>query len=127
MYGLVEDVLAYPSFLPWCAGATLHSFDSDVLEASLEIGRSGISKTFRTRNTLRPGVAMDIELVDGPFTHLSGGWRFEELGADGSKTMLELEFEFENRVTDAVFGRYFEDICRSLVDSFTRRAHQIYG
>ncbi len=127
MYVLVEDFLAYPEFLPWCIGATLHFRDTDTIEASLELQRSGIKKSFRTRNTLQPGTAMDIALVGGPFRHLAGGWRFEQLGADGSKVSLELDFEFENRVTDTLFGRYFESTCNSLIDSFTQRAHEIYG
>jgi len=26
-----------------------------------------------------------------------------------------------------LFGRYFEDTCNSLIDSFTKRAHKIYA
>jgi ribosome-associated toxin RatA of RatAB toxin-antitoxin module len=124
---LVEDFLAYPDFLPWCTGATLHFRDDETIEASLELQRSGIKKSFTTRNTLQPGVAMGIALVGGPFRHLAGGWLFEQLGEEGSKVSLELDFEFENRVTDALFGRYFESTCNSLIDSFTQRAHEIYG
>jgi len=127
MYALVEDFLAYPEFLPWCTGATLHSSGADIIEASLELQRSGIKKSFRTRNTLQPGVSMEIRLVGGPFRHLGGGWRFEQLGNDGSKVSLQLDFEFEDRVTDAIFGRYFESTCNSLIDSFTQRAHAVYG
>ncbi len=127
MYALVENVVAYPEFLPWCTGATLHSHDAETIEASLEMRRGGISKTFRTRNSLKPGVAMDIALVGGPFRQLRGGWRFMQLGDDGCKVSLELEFEFESRVIDALFGRYFEDTCNSLIDSFTKRARRIYG
>ena len=127
MYGLVEDVVAYPEFLPWCIGAVLHFKDEEVIEASLKMHRSGIKKTFRTRNTLQPGAAMGIALVGGPFRHLAGDWRFEQLGEDGSKVSLHMEFEFENRMTDTLFGRYFEDTCNSLIDSFTKQAHKIYG
>ena len=127
MYVLVEDVVAYPDFLPWCIGATLHSRDADIIEASLELQRGGIKKSFRTRNTLQPGSALGIALVGGPFRHLDGGWLFQQLGTDGSKVSLNLAFEFENRVTDAVFGRYFEDTCNSLIDSFIKRADSIYG
>lgn len=127
MYALVEDFLAYPDFLPWCTGATLHFRDDETIEASLALQRGGIRKTFTTRNTLQPGVAMGIALVGGPFRHLAGGWQFEQLGEDGSKVSLELDFEFENRVTDTLFGRYFESTCNSLIDSFTKRAHEIYG
>jgi len=127
MYALVADIAAYPDFLPWCTGATLHSTGSDIIEASLELQRGGISKSFRTRNSLQPGIAMGITLVGGPFRHLKGGWQFDQLGSDGSKVSLELEFEFENRVTDALFGRYFEDSCNTLIDSFTTQARKIYG
>jgi len=127
MYALVEDFLAYPNFLPWCTGAILHFENANVIEASLELQHSHFKKSFRTRNNLRPGIAMDIELVDGPFRHLSGGWKFEQLGDDGSKVALELEFEFKNQLTDKLFGRYFEDACNSLISSFTSRAHEIYG
>jgi len=127
MYALVEDFLAYPDFLPWCTGATLHFRDTDTIEASLELQRSGIKKSFRTRNTLQPGIAMGIALVGGPFRHLEGGWRFDQLGDEGSKVSLEMDFEFENRITDTLFGRYFESTCNSLIDSFTERAQKIYG
>ena len=127
MYALVEDVVAYPEFLPWCIGATLHFKDEEIIEASLEMRRSGIKKSFRTRNTLQPGIAMGISLVGGPFRHLAGDWRFQQLGEDGSKVSLHMEFDFENRMTDKLFGRYFEDTCNSLIDSFTTRAHKIYG
>ena len=127
MYALVEDVVAYPEFLPWCIGATLHFKDEEIIEASLEMRRSGIKKTFRTRNTLQPGIAMGIALVGGPFRHLAGDWRFQQLGEDGSKVSLHMEFDFESRMTDKLFGRYFEDTCNSLIGSFTTRAHEIYG
>lgn len=127
MYALVEDVVAYPDFLPWCIGAILHFKGDGIIEASLVMQRSGIKKTFRTRNTLQPGSAMGIALVGGPFRHLAGDWRFQQLGEDGSKVSLHMEFDFESRVTDALFGRYFEDTCNSLIDSFTKQAHKIYG
>lgn len=127
MYALVDDVAAYPTFLRWCSAVTVHSRDDDHVEASLELQRGTLSKTFTTRNSLDPGKAIRIALVGGPFSHLSGGWHFEQLGQDGSKVSLRLEFEFESRMTDMLFGRYFEDICNSLVDSFTQRASDIYG
>jgi ribosome-associated toxin RatA of RatAB toxin-antitoxin module len=40
---------------------------------------------------------------------------------------LDLEFEFESRATDVIFGRFFENTCNALVDSFTQRAAKIYA
>lgn len=124
MYALVKDVEAYPSFLPWCNDAEVHVRQPDLIEASLEFHRGGISKRFRTRNALQENVALGIELVGGPFRHLSGGWLFHQLGDAGSKVSLDLEFEFDSRTMDIIFGRFFEETCNSLVDSFTQRAAQ---
>jgi len=126
MYALVKDVEAYPSFLPWCNDAEVHVRQPDFIEASLELHRRGISKRFRTRNALQENVSLGIELLGGPFRHLSGEWQFQQLGDAGSKVSLEIEFEFEGRATDLIFGRFFESTCNSLVDSFTDRAAQMY-
>lgn len=127
MYALVEDVDSYPSFLPWCNDVEVHSRKDNVVEATLELHRGHLSKRFRTRNTMQPKASMDLALVDGPFRHLSGGWRFQSLGDSGSKVSLELEFEFDSRMLDLMIGAFFEDICNSLVDAFTRRAASVYG
>lgn len=126
MYALVKDVEAYPSFLPWCNEAEVHVRQPEFIEASLELHHHGFSKRFRTRNALRQDEALGIELVDGPFRRLSGGWVFQALGDAGSKVSLDLEFEFDSRATDLIFGRFFERTCNSLVDSFTKQAARMY-
>lgn len=126
MYVLVKDVEAYPGFLPWCDDAEVHIRQADYIEASLEFHHLGIRKRFRTRNNLRENEFLGVELAGGPFNSLSGGWQFRSFGDAGSKVSLDLSFEFENKATDLVFGRFFENICNTLVDSFTRRAAEIY-
>ena len=127
MYALVKNVEAYPSFLPWCRDAEVHISERDVIEASIELKRGAISKRFRTRNVLRENEYLGIELVGGPFRRLSGGWDFLQLGESGCKVTLDLEFEFENRATDVILGRFFEQTCNMLVDSFTQQAARIYA
>jgi ribosome-associated toxin RatA of RatAB toxin-antitoxin module len=127
MFELIRDVEAYPSFLPWCNDAEVHIRGDDFIEASLGLRRGKISKRFRTRNVFRENESLGIELVGGPFSHMSGGWTFQQLGDAGSKVVLELEFEFENKATDVIFGRFFEHTCNALVDSFTQQAARIYA
>lgn len=127
MYALVADVAEYPQFLPWCVGAEVHQRDDAILEASLSMQRGGVSKTFRTRNELQPGAGMTMTLVDGPFRHLVGDWTFEQLGEDGCKVQLALEFQLRSQALDALFGRYLEDACNSMIESFTERARVLYG
>jgi len=127
MFVLVDDVTAYPEFLPWCKSAEVHGQSDDVVEATLELRKGAISKIFTTRNSRREFESIDLALVGGPFKHLRGGWQFKDLGDDGSKVTLELEFEFESRLTDMMFGPFFEDICKSLVDAFSKRAAVVFG
>ena len=127
MFALVDDIEAYPEFLAWCSDAIVHLCEANIVEATLEFQRAGMRRRFKTRNTSCANQAIDIALSDGPFRHLAGGWRFGELGASGCKVSLDLEFEFDSRVTDALLGPFFEEICNSLVDAFTRRAGKIYG
>ncbi len=126
MYELVGDFLSYPEFLPWCTNAILHTSNPNFLEASLEFQRNGLRKSFRTKNKLTPGMAIDIELIDGPFRCLEGKWSFVDLGTDGSKVSLNFNFEFKNQLIDKLLGSYFEDTCNSLVSSFTLRAKDVY-
>jgi ribosome-associated toxin RatA of RatAB toxin-antitoxin module len=126
MFSLVDDVQSYPQFLPWCNSATVHSRVDNILEATLELRRGDLSKTFRTRNTSSGQELIDMQLVDGPFSYLEGRWAFTQLGKSGSKVALDLEFEFSSSVVDVLFGPFFEDICNSLVDAFTQRADSVF-
>lgn len=126
MYALVDDIRAYPEFLPWCRKAEeLRRSDSEV-EARLEIAHSGIHKSFTTRNQLQPGRRIEMHLVEGPFRKLYGIWRFEPLGEAGSRVSLELDFEFSSTLLKMTFGPLFNKIASTLVDAFIQRARKVY-
>ena len=127
MFELVDDVDSYSDFLPWCNRSEVLSRTGNTVEATLELHKGALSKTFTTRNTITKNESIDIELLGGPFRHLAGSWKFQALGEEGSKVSLHLEFEFESRMVDMMFGAFFEETCNSLVDAFTRRAVDIYG
>ena len=127
MFVLVDDVQAYPEFLSWCKSALVHERTDAVVEATLELQKGSMSNKFTTRNTRNEFSEIEIALLGGPFRQLQGGWTFTDLGEQGSKVALKLDFEFESMLVDLMFGAFFEDTCNSLVDSFTRRAIQIFG
>ncbi len=127
MFMLVDDVEAYPEFLPWCKSAEVVSRSRTRVEATLELQKGTFSKTFTTRNARREYESIDLNLVAGPFRHFQGGWRFKDLGPDGCRVSLELEFEFKSRAADLMFGAFFEEVCTALIDAFSTRAAQVYG
>lgn len=127
MYALVDDIAAYANFLPWCSKSVVLKRDADSVEASLEISYSKLQKSFTTRNVNSPHDAIEMQLVDGPFKHLHGRWKFMPLGQDGAKVELQLEFEFASKMMDLTVGPVFSHIANSLVDAFTKRAKEVYG
>ena len=127
MYALVADIERYPEFLPWCRSATVHRRAGCEVEASLEMARGPVRKSFRTRNTLHPRHLIEISLVSGPFRRLHGQWRFVPLADRGCRVSLRLDFAFSNRAMQTLLNPIFSEIADSLLDAFCRRAKQQCG
>lgn len=127
MYALVADVDRYPEFLPWCSAARVHEKTDTEMLAEVEMAFGGIRKSFLTRNVLMKPDEMDIRLVRGPFSRLEGAWRFAQVAELGSRISLDLEFDFSNRLLEMAVGPVFITIANSLVDSFKKRAREVYG
>jgi ribosome-associated toxin RatA of RatAB toxin-antitoxin module len=128
IFDLVNDIEAYPQFLPWCKSSKIITKSGDKVTASLAISKAGLNHTFTTENTNIQGESIKIKLVDGPFNHLEGFWQFKPIGNnDGTKIQLDMDFEITNRVLAAALGPVFTQISGSLVDAFCKRAQEIYG
>lgn len=127
MYELVADVDRYQEFLPWCRSSSLISRDDELLCGEIEVAKAGVVQSFSTCNRLHPYERMDIDLKEGPFKKLSGHWQFVSLREDACKIVLVLDFEFSNRLMNSAFGVVFGQIANTLVDSFCKRASDLYG
>ena len=127
MYQLVNDVNAYPEFLPGCSETTVLLDQVNLMKASIKVSKAGISQTFVTENTLIEDQSISMKLLEGPFKHLSGGWTFTALDEQACKVSLDLEFEFSNSIVKLAFGRVFHELIGSMVKSFSNRAKTVYG
>jgi ribosome-associated toxin RatA of RatAB toxin-antitoxin module len=127
MFALVDNIEAYPEFLPWCGGSRVISRTTDIVEAELQIAKGGFHKSFATRNKIDNGGRIYMSLLNGPFSSLEGVWDFMPLRADASKISLDLEFEMSGMLAALAFGAVFNQICNTMVSSFTQRAKQVYG
>lgn len=127
MFALVDDIERYPEFLPWCSAARVLSRSGDEVRAMLALSKSGVEKSFTTCNRNQKNKMIEVSLVEGPFRHLRGFWRFDALGETGCKVSLDMDFEFSSRVLGMVVGPVFTQVAGSLVVSFQNRAVQVYG
>jgi len=67
-----------------------------------------------------------MNLLEGPFKDLQGAWSFLQLGEDGCKVSLRLEFEMRRGPVAKVFGKGFGKIADRLLDDFCKRADEVY-
>ena len=127
MFDLVADISSYPQFLPWCGGARVVSAQGDEVIAAIDIAYGSVHKTFSTRNLMQRHKMMEMRLIEGPFSYLQGFWRFDALEAEACKISLDLQFEVANKLAGLVLTPVFSNIANQLVDSFHRRAIDLYG
>lgn len=132
MYALVTAVPDYPSFLPWCEKAEVLAQDDGGMTARMHLAFAGLRHAFTTRNTHVSGSSVQLALVDGPFSILEGLWLFKPLALPGieasaCKTEFEIRYAFSNRPLESVLSPAFDRITNTFVDSFVKRAEQVYG
>ncbi len=127
LYRLVEEIEAYPGFLPWCVEAKVHRREPGLTKATLTVGVKGIRQSFTTENTNRPGEAIDMRLVRGPFKRFSASWRFSALAERAARVEFVLEYEFSNRVLAKTLEPLFQRIADTMLDAFVRRADAVHG
>jgi ribosome-associated toxin RatA of RatAB toxin-antitoxin module len=147
MYELVVAVEDYPKFLPWCEASTVlerHAGDPATgapagMTAKLGLAYAGVRQSFTTRNEDVPGESVRLTLVDGPFSQLDGVWLFKPLRQPdptqppnpdepaACRVEFDLAYAFSNRVFEAVLSPVFDQVANTFVDSFVKRAAQVYG
>jgi len=127
MFDLVDNIAAYPEFLPWCTGSEVMVREANMVEARVQIAKGGFKNAFATRNTNQVGERISMALLEGPFSSLEGVWSFLPLREDASKISLDLDFEMNGMMANLAFGAVFNQICNTMVSSFTERAKQVYG
>jgi ribosome-associated toxin RatA of RatAB toxin-antitoxin module len=127
MFDLINDVEAYPEFLPHCRSARILEAREGSIKATIELAKGALHKSFTTLNRLEAPHRIDMQLVDGPFRRLHGSWRFTGQEGRGTRVALDLEFEFSSRLMALAIGPVFNHVANSLVDAFVRRARSIYG
>jgi ribosome-associated toxin RatA of RatAB toxin-antitoxin module len=129
MYELVTAVADYPRFLPWCERADILQQTDTSMTARLHLAYAGIRHAFTTRNEHVTDRSVKVSLVDGPFSNLDGSWSFQTVAnqAQACRIDFELRYAFSSLALEVVVSPVFDRIANTFVDSFVKRAAQVYG
>ena len=127
MYQLVNDVNAYPEFIPWCVQCEVQYEDENEKQATMYFARHGIKASVSTHNVLIKNKKIAVRLVEGPFRHFTGCWEFHSLDEHACRVEFDMQFAFSNKLYEATLGTIFNQVANRLVSAFVQRAEELYG
>lgn len=126
MFELVNDIEAYPQFLPWVRTGKVERRTDKSIVATLMVANGPLKHSFTTENRLSEFERIEMHLIKGPFKRFNGVWRFDAT-AGGCNVALNLEFEFSNRLLAGALAKVFKMLTSSMVSAFRNRAQALYG
>jgi coenzyme Q-binding protein COQ10 len=132
MFDLVADVESYPQFVPLCQWLKIRrrfpgQGGAETVVADMEVGYKAIRERFATRVTLnRPEKRIDVEYVDGPFSHLENTWIFAEVEGGHCRVDFYIAYEFRSRTLAALMGGMFDAAFRKFALAFEARADEVF-
>jgi ribosome-associated toxin RatA of RatAB toxin-antitoxin module len=130
MFELINDVAAYPAFVPGCSAATVLEKTPAMLRARLTVGSGLLKTSFVTRNSLTPDCLIRMDLEDGPLKSLEGEWELTPVTQPGSgeeigcRVSLHLRFELQGGLAGLAMGPILERTAASLVDAFVAQVRR---
>ena len=131
LLALVQDVAAYPAFLPGCTAARVVAEQGAVTEAELAFRLAGLNDQFATENTVslaeNGAQQLRMRLVRGPFKSLLGEWQFTPLGEAGCKVSLKVQLDFGPKLLQGLLGGQMEKAVSGVIAAFKARAEALYG
>jgi coenzyme Q-binding protein COQ10 len=132
LFDLVADVEAYPRFVRWIDSLRTWNRKEvatgvETLDAEASVRFGPLRERFSTQVRLdRPGHAIDVTLLSGPFRRLENHWRFTPQ-ASGAELAFDIDFEFRSTLLRALLAANFHRAAETLVGCFEARAAELYG
>jgi len=128
MYDLINDIEAYPEFLPWCKSATVHSRAATELSATIGLSKGPLNYSITTVNTMHPYSKINMSYTAGPFKSCAGSWQFiAQNNMQQCQILFNFAYEFASRLAGLAIEPIFYPITNTLVDAFYQRAIAVYG
>jgi ribosome-associated toxin RatA of RatAB toxin-antitoxin module len=127
LLAMVEDVEAYPQYLPWCVDARVLQRDDEFVTAHIAFSRAGIRQGVTTRNRRVSTQRLEMELVEGPFAELRGAWDFRALAPQASKVTFTIDYEIDSSLAHLAATALVNESALIAIDAFQKRAAQLYG
>lgn len=127
MFDLVADVKRYGEFLPWVIATRVRSDSETEMVADMVVGFKNLRESFTSRVAKDRPREIAVHYIDGPLSDLNNVWTFRAVDETTCEIDFAVDFQFCNRVFQALAGQYFDRAFRKMVEAFEQRATELYG
>jgi coenzyme Q-binding protein COQ10 len=130
MYDLVNDLEAYPNFLPNVSAMDVKRDSGaagDVRFARMTVRFGPVTQSYTSRVVADPVArTIDAKATDGPFTYLDSRWSFEPEG-QGTRVRFDIDFKISNPLLAAAAEPAFAKKQQEIIDAFIDEADRRFG
>jgi coenzyme Q-binding protein COQ10 len=127
MFDLVADVKNYGNFLPWVVATRIRSDSETEMVADMVVGFKSLRESFTSKVFKERAKRIEVLYLDGPLSDLDNVWTFKAIDANNCEVGFSVDFQFKNKVFQALAGQYFDRAFRKMVAAFEQRAFELYG
>lgn len=127
MFDLVADVKNYGKFLPWVVATRIRSDSETEMVADMVVGFKSLRESFTSKVFKDRAKRIEVLYLDGPLSDLDNVWTFKVIDANNCEVGFSVDFQFKNKVFQALAGQYFDRAFRKMVAAFEQRAFELYG
>ncbi|BDW82673.1 ubiquinone-binding protein [Erythrobacter sp. Dej080120_24] len=127
MFDLVADVKNYGKFLPWVVATRIRSDSETEMVADMVVGFKSLRESFTSKVFKERAKRIEVLYLDGPLSDLDNVWTFKAIDAHNCEVGFSVDFQFKNKVFQALAGQYFDRAFRKMVAAFEQRAFELYG
>jgi coenzyme Q-binding protein COQ10 len=127
MFELVNDLEAYPRFIPNCKAMDVRRQSDGSRLAKMTISFGPITQSYTSKVTADPeAMTVTAVAVDGPFSYLDSKWTFTPEG-EGTRIRFDIDFKFSNPLIAAVAEPAFASKQDEIIDAFGDEADRRFG
>merc|ERR1712226_1187122 len=133
MYEVVAEVEKYHEFVPWVTQSVVdqHRRRPRHFKCKLTVGFPPVVERYTSIVTTSRPHLVKADCSDGKiFNSLTNLWKFYP-GIEGNpKTctiVFSVQFEFRNQLHSHIARMFFDEVVRTMVNAFLKRAEELYG